>query len=54
MTVGFALAVAELSLIAGALGWITLPIWYRWSDNDYGIWDVEHASAAHSSSSPPA
>jgi hypothetical protein len=27
MTLGFALAVGELSLIAGALGWITMPIW---------------------------
>jgi signal transduction histidine kinase len=41
MTVGFALAVAELSLIAGAVGWITLPIWYRWTDNDYGSFHVD-------------
>jgi hypothetical protein len=41
MTLGFALAVAELSLIAGAFGWITLPIWYRWTDNNYGRWDVD-------------
>lgn len=41
MTVGFAVAVAELSLIAAALGWITLPIWYRWAENDYGSWKVD-------------
>ena len=41
MTVGFALAVAELALIAGALGWITLPIWYRWTDTSYGSWHVD-------------
>ena len=41
MTVGFAVAVAELSLIAAALGWITLPIWYRWADNDFGSWQVD-------------
>jgi len=41
MTLGFALAVAELSLIAAALGWITLPIWYRWTTNDYGSWHVD-------------
>jgi signal transduction histidine kinase len=41
MTVGFALAVGELSLIAGALGWITLPIWYRWTDNHFGSWQVD-------------
>ena len=41
MTVGFAVAVGELSLIAAALGWITLPIWYRWTDNDYGSWHVD-------------
>jgi hypothetical protein len=41
MTLGFALAVGELSLIAGAFGWITLPIWYRWTDNSYGSWHVD-------------
>ena len=41
MTLGFALAVGELSLIAGALGWITLPIWYRWTDTQYGSWHVD-------------
>jgi signal transduction histidine kinase len=40
-TLGFALAVGELSLIAGALGWITQPIWYRWTDNSYGSWHVD-------------
>jgi signal transduction histidine kinase len=41
MTVGFAGAVAELSLIAVGFGCITLPIWYRWADNDYGSWHVD-------------
>ncbi len=41
MTVGFALAVGELALIAGAFGWISLPIWYRWTDNDFGSWHVD-------------
>jgi signal transduction histidine kinase len=41
MTLGFALAVGELTLIAGAFGWITLPIWYRWTDNRYGSWHVD-------------
>jgi hypothetical protein len=31
LTVGFAVAVAELSLLASSLGALTLPIWYRWS-----------------------
>lgn len=31
LTVGFAVAVAEFSLLAGSLGALTLPIWYRWS-----------------------
>jgi signal transduction histidine kinase len=41
MTIGFALAVGELSLIGGALAWITQPIWYRWTDNSYGSWHVD-------------
>jgi signal transduction histidine kinase len=41
MTLGFALAVGEFSLIAGAFGWITLPIWYRWTDEKYGSWHVD-------------
>ncbi len=41
MTLGFALAVAELSLIAGALGWISLPIWYHWADYNFGSWHVD-------------
>ena len=41
MTVGFAAGVAELSLIAAAVGWITMPIWYRWTDNSYGSWHVD-------------
>ena len=41
MTLGFALAVAELSLIAAALSWISMPIWYRWTDENYGSWHVD-------------
>jgi signal transduction histidine kinase len=41
MTLGFAVAVGELSLIVAAFGWITLPIWYRWTDNNYGSWHVD-------------
>lgn len=41
MTLGFALAVAELSLIAGALGWISLPIWYHWAGYNFGSWHVD-------------
>jgi len=46
MTLGFAFAVAELSLIAGAFGWITLPIWYRWTDDRYGSWQVDTLARA--------
>jgi signal transduction histidine kinase len=35
-TVGFALAVAEFSLLAASLGALTLPIWYRWNAPDIG------------------
>jgi putative sensor protein/2TM domain-containing protein len=31
LTIGFAVAVAELSLLVSSLGALTLPIWYRWS-----------------------
>jgi signal transduction histidine kinase len=41
MTLGFALGVAELSLVAAGVGWITMPIWYRWTDNNYGSWHVD-------------
>jgi Putative sensor len=40
MTLGFVLAVGELSLIAAAFGWISMPIWYRWTDENYGSWHV--------------
>jgi signal transduction histidine kinase len=35
-TVGFAVAAAELSLLAASLGALTLPIWYRWNAPDIG------------------
>ncbi len=46
MTLGFAAAVGELTLIAGAFGWITMPIWYRWTDNNYGSWHVDTVGRA--------
>jgi signal transduction histidine kinase len=46
MTLGFAFAVGELSLIAAAFGWITLPIWYRWTDQSYGSWHVDSLGRA--------
>jgi Putative sensor len=47
LTVGFAVAVTELSLLAGSLGALTLPIWYRWSATGsspfprVGSWQVD-------------
>jgi signal transduction histidine kinase len=38
---GGALAIVELSLIAAALGAITQPIYYRWSNADIGSWHVD-------------
>ncbi|HET9242163.1 MAG TPA: sensor domain-containing protein [Gaiella sp.] len=38
MGVGFALAVAQLSLIALGAWWITYPAWYRWADMNLGSW----------------
>jgi Putative sensor len=32
LSLGFAVAVAEWSLLAASLGLITLPVWYRWTD----------------------
>jgi signal transduction histidine kinase len=47
LTVGFAVAIAEFALLANALGVLTLPIWYRWSDTGsspfprLGSWHVD-------------
>ncbi len=41
MTVGFGLAVGELTLVAAALGALAFPIYYRWSDLDFGSWHVD-------------
>jgi hypothetical protein len=41
MGVGFALAVIELSLIALGAGWITFPIWYRWTDTSLGSYHFD-------------
>ena len=44
MTLGFALAVGELSLLAAALGSVACPAWYRWSDLRFGSWHVDTLS----------
>lgn len=41
MGVGFALAVAQLSLIALGAWWITYPAWYRWADMNLGSWHFD-------------
>src|SRR3954462_13643333 len=41
MTVGFALAVGEVSLLAASLGSLAYPVWYRWSDLRFGSWHVD-------------
>ena len=46
MAIGFALGIAELSLIAVGFGWMTLPVWYRWTDNNYGSWQVDTVGRA--------
>jgi signal transduction histidine kinase len=43
---GGALAVAEAGLLAGSLGYLTQPIWYRWSQADYGSWKVDSLGRA--------
>jgi signal transduction histidine kinase len=40
-TLGFGVAVGEWSLLAAALGSLTLPIWYRWSAPELGSWHVD-------------
>jgi hypothetical protein len=41
MGVGFALAVAQLSMIALGAWWITYPAWYRWVDMNLGALHFE-------------
>ena len=41
LTVGFALAVGEFSLIAASLASLTYPITYRWSSLHLGSWQVD-------------
>ena len=41
MGAGFALAVAQLSLIALGAWWITYPAWYRWADTSLGSWHFD-------------
>jgi signal transduction histidine kinase len=40
-TLGWTLAIAELTLIAGALGAIARPIYYRWAESNIGSWQVD-------------
>ena len=44
--VGGTLAVAEAALLAGSVGYLTQPIWYRWSQADYGSWQVDSLGRA--------
>ncbi|HEX6788917.1 MAG TPA: sensor histidine kinase [Gaiellaceae bacterium] len=44
--VGVAFAVGEASLLAGSLGYLTQPIWYRWADSGYGSWRVDSLGRA--------
>jgi hypothetical protein len=41
MGVGFALGVAELSLIAAGAAWVSFPIWYRWADTSLSSWQFD-------------
>jgi signal transduction histidine kinase len=41
MTVGFAIAVGEVSLIGASFWWIAHPIVYRWDDLHFGSWEVD-------------
>jgi signal transduction histidine kinase len=43
---GGTFAVAEAALLAGSLGYITQPIWYRWSQADYGSWKIDSLGRA--------
>ena len=40
-TLGSALAIAELTLVASAGAALTEPIWYRWAHPDFGSWQVD-------------
>jgi signal transduction histidine kinase len=41
MTLGFGVALAELTLLAISLGSLSLPIWYRWSSPEVGSWTID-------------
>jgi signal transduction histidine kinase len=41
LTLGWALAVGELSLLASSLGAISYPIWYRWAHSSIGSWHAD-------------
>jgi signal transduction histidine kinase len=38
---GFAIAVAEIALVGASLMAIALPVYYRWTDNEIGSWQVD-------------
>jgi signal transduction histidine kinase len=38
---GGAIAVAEVALLAGSLGNLSEPIWYRWASPNFGSWHVD-------------
>jgi signal transduction histidine kinase len=44
--VGGALAIVEWSLVAVGLGYVTLPVWYRWGDLEYGSWEIDTLGSA--------
>jgi signal transduction histidine kinase len=46
LTLGFAVAVAEWSLLAVSLGALTLPIWYRWSAPELGSRHIDTLGSA--------
>jgi signal transduction histidine kinase len=47
MTLGFALAVGEWSLLAASAGLVAMPIWYRWTDVQLvSSWDIDSLGRA--------
>jgi signal transduction histidine kinase len=41
LSLGFGVAVAEWSLLATSLGFVSLPIWYRWGHPHIGNWRID-------------
>jgi signal transduction histidine kinase len=46
MTLGFAVAVAIVSLLGAAAQGLTYPIWYRWSPAEIGSWQADRLGRA--------